>query len=85
MATAPQVRAAVHELRASGFDHIVLDLRRLSFLDSNGLRLLVQLDAAARADAHRLELIPGPPEVQRIFELSSTTAMLPFQRRDGRR
>jgi anti-sigma B factor antagonist len=81
LATVPELRAAVEELRASGFDHLVLDLRGMSFLDSTGLRLLLELAAEARADAHRLELIPGPPQVQRLFELSGTTPLVTFRTR----
>jgi anti-sigma B factor antagonist len=83
LATVPELRDVVHELRVSGFDHLVLDLRGLCFLDSTGLRLLLELASAARADSHRLELIPGPPTVQRLFELSGTAAELPFRARDG--
>lgn len=83
MATTPRLEASVRELREAGFDHVILDLGRLSFIDSTGLRLILTLDAAARADALHLELLPGPPEVQRIFEITDTTSRLPF-RTNGR-
>jgi anti-sigma B factor antagonist len=79
LATVPEVRRAVEALRASGVDHLVLDLSGLSFLDSSGIHLLLDLTATARADAHRIELIPGPPEIQRVFALTGTTAALPFR------
>lgn len=81
MASCPALEQTVRELRDVGFDYIVLDLRRLSFLDSTGLRLLLELSAAARENSHRLELIEGPPEVQRVIQLTRTQSVLPF--RDG--
>jgi anti-anti-sigma factor len=56
----------------------VLDLRGVSFIDSTGLRLALDLDAAARGDGFRVELIPGPPQVQRIFDLTGALDQLPF-------
>jgi anti-sigma B factor antagonist len=79
LASVPELEQTLSELRASGFDHLILDLRGLVFLDSSGLHLLLDLASAARADAHRLELIAGPPAVQRVFELTGTIATLPFR------
>ena len=81
MASCPALEQTIRELRDVGFDHVVLDLRRLRFLDSTGLRLLLELSAAARENSHRLELIEGPPDVQRVIQLTRTRSVLPF--RDG--
>jgi anti-sigma B factor antagonist len=83
MASSPELEQTIRELRDAGFDHLVLDLRRLCFLDSTGLRLLLELSAAARANSHRLELIEGPPEVQRVIELTGTRSVLPFRDANG--
>ena len=80
LATVDRVEREVDELRAAGFDRIVLDLRRVEFLDSSGLRLLLSLRATARRAGHVLKLIPGPPEVQRVFELTATRGL--FEWRD---
>jgi anti-sigma B factor antagonist len=78
LATAPQLDQAVRELLEAGFDHVVVDLTDLAFLDSSGLRMLLRLQGLSHEGAFRLELKPGPPAVQRIFELSSTIDLLPF-------
>jgi anti-anti-sigma factor len=70
MATAPQVEDAVRELRAAGFDHIVLDLAEVTFIDSTGLRLVLDTRHGARADGYRLTLLPGPAAVQRVFTVA---------------
>jgi hypothetical protein len=40
--------------------------------------MVLDLHAAARADGFDLQLVPGPPRVQRIFELTDTRDELPF-------
>lgn len=79
MLTAPEVEATVGELRGSGVEHVVLDLRKASFLDCGGLRTILSLDAAAQADGVRFELIAGPPGVQRIFEITHVLGQLTFR------
>ena len=78
LATAPEVERRLRELRESGFDHVVLDLRELVFIDSTGLRVVMREDAAARADGRTFALIPGPPAVQRIFEVACVSDQLTF-------
>jgi anti-sigma B factor antagonist len=77
-AVVDELAAAIDELRQAGFSSLVLDLRALTFIDSSGLRLVFALAAAASEDGLTLQLLPGPPEVQRIFELTGTLEQLPF-------
>jgi anti-sigma B factor antagonist len=79
LASAPLLERTIRELRESGFDYLIVDLRRLSFIDSSGLRVLVELNNVARADSHRLELVPGPRQVQYVFEVSGMLNALPFR------
>ena len=78
MATAPVLRAQIDELRKAGHRRVILDLRRLDFMDSTGLRLMLSLEAEARLDGFSLGLVPGPSAVQRVFEITGTTETLPF-------
>jgi anti-sigma B factor antagonist len=78
LATAPVLREQVTELVAVGFDHLVIDLRGLSFMDATGVRLLVWLTDQARSDGWQLSLIDGPDQVQRILALTGCTDRLPF-------
>ena len=79
IATAPRFREVVMDLLSAGFDQLTLDLRRLCFIDSSGLRAILSLAADCRVRGSGLELIPGPPGVQRIFELTATIDHLPFR------
>ncbi|WP_028059993.1 STAS domain-containing protein [Candidatus Solirubrobacter pratensis] len=38
----------IAEFRDAGFDHVIVDLRALDFVDSTGLRLLLELNSAAQ-------------------------------------
>lgn len=78
IATVDKLGAEVARLRESGFNRIVLDLRGVRFLDSTGLRLVLELDAAARADSHELCLIRGADVVHRIFEVTQVVDRLTF-------
>lgn len=57
---------------------IVIDLRGLSFIDSSGLRLVLEADQRARRDARRVELIPGPEQVHRVFLIALLDKRLEF-------
>jgi len=78
IATVEKLKSEVVRLRESGFNRIVLDLRRVRFIDSTGLRLVLELDAAARADSHNLEVIRGSDVVHRIFEVTQVDERLNF-------
>ena len=78
LASAPEMERRLRELRESGFDHVVLDLRELRFMDSTGLRLVMREGIAARTDGREFALIAGPPSVQRIFEVARVDDQLTF-------
>jgi anti-sigma B factor antagonist len=85
IATAPVARDRIADLEDEGRD-LVLDLRGLSFIDSSGLNLLLELAAQSTRDGWNLSLIPGASVVQRIFQLTDTEERLPFKSHpaDGR-
>ncbi len=78
LSSAAALDAEVRAAEATDVDQIVIDLSGVTFMDSTGLRLLVQADARSRADSNRLRLVRGSRRVQRVFELTNTEAMLPF-------
>ena len=78
LATAEELEREL--LRVEGTDalSIVLDLSTLEFIDSTGVRLLIQADERSRANSSRLALLRGPSAVQRVFELTGILERLPF-------
>ena len=49
---------------------LVLDLRKLKFLDSTGLRLIWSAHARALRAGRRLKIVPGGTAIRRIFRLT---------------
>ena len=78
VAAAPVLDAQLRELRDAGFRRLVVDLSGLAFMDSSGLRLLLGWSDEAGRDGFELAVVPGPPAVQRVFELTGATELLPF-------
>jgi anti-anti-sigma factor len=78
IATVGQLREQIEQSTSTGAKHVVLDLTYATFLDSSGLRLLFEADAAARGEGWEFALIGGPAHVQRVFDLTGARARLPF-------
>jgi anti-anti-sigma factor len=57
---------------------VVLDLRGLTFIDSNGLHLLVALDQRAARDGFLLTLLAPAAPIDRTIQLSGLARALPF-------
>ena len=82
MATVGAVEKELKELRSGGVDRILLDLGGLTFMDSSGLHLLTRWANEASQDGFTFELEPGPPAIQRIFDLTAMRDSLPWRRHD---
>ena len=78
LATGPELHGKVVELVAVGFEHVIIDLRGLSFIDASSVGLLLRLADQARASGWRLSLIPGDDRVQRVLALTGAGERLPF-------
>ena len=81
IATGGAVEQELRRLHESGFGRIVLDLGGLSFMDSSGLHLVLRWTAEASRNGFAFELEPGPPQIQRLFELAAVVDELPFRPR----
>jgi len=57
---------------------LVLDLRGLTFIDSSGLRLVLETDMRARREARRLVVVHGPEAVHRVFLIALLDRRLEF-------
>ena len=55
---------------------LVIDLSRLRFLDSTGLRLIMAAQARARKRGCRFAVVEGTDAVKRIFKLAGVTRRL---------
>ena len=56
---------------------VVVDLRKLSFIDLTGLRVLLEADARSRQDGMNLRFIPAPM-VRRLFAVAELPDRLAY-------
>lgn len=75
--TAADTRRALGEALATGARHVVLDLRAVTFIDSTGIRLMVETEEGSRRDGHRFAIIDGGPPVQRLLEITGLSDEFP--------
>jgi anti-sigma B factor antagonist len=59
-------------------ESVVLDLSQLSFIDSSGIHVIVELQRRSAQHNIRLVIVPGCRAVQRPFELLRLSCALPF-------
>jgi anti-sigma B factor antagonist len=75
LSTAGEFRAAARELWP-GADELVVDLRRLTFVDSSGLGALLEVRHAAASDHTRLIVLAKEGPVRSAFELTGLSELL---------
>jgi anti-anti-sigma factor len=78
LATVARVRAQLELAEGSDAASIVVDLSGLTFMDSTGIRLLIEAHERSLADANRLTLLRGGASVQRVLEITGVAEILPF-------
>jgi anti-sigma B factor antagonist len=64
---------------AENVTRLTMDLSRLTFMDSTGLRLILFAHELCQKKGIEFALIPGPRQVQRVFQIAALHDRLPFQ------
>lgn len=81
LASRDRVRAVFERALQGRAPEIVVDLGFCTFLDSCGLVALLSLNRRVlRSVGRDLRILPGPPQVQRVFALTDLLEVLPFDR-----
>jgi anti-sigma B factor antagonist len=57
---------------------LLVDLRGLSFIDSSGLRMLIQLWMESRRGGFELSILQGNGQVRRTLEIAGLDRVLPI-------
>jgi anti-sigma B factor antagonist len=78
MASVPSLQEVLDGQIDAGIARLVVDLGDLDFMDSTGISLALRLSRRGRQTGFEVAFIPGPPRVQRIFELSQIASLLTF-------
>ena len=79
LASAGVVDTELRRIESAGAARIVVDLRRLTFMDAIGIRLFVAAAERSRADSNRLRILPPPPQVRRVFDICGVSDDLPLE------
>jgi anti-sigma B factor antagonist len=78
IATAPALESAQLHALDSGAASIVVDLERVSFIDSMGMRVLVWAARESREDGDRLRIDCESGPARRMIELPALDRSLPL-------
>jgi len=70
LSSVAKVQEELRRIEAGSPPTLVLDLSKLSFLDSTGLRCIVTADERAREGGRRIVIVRGPDAVQRVFTIT---------------
>jgi anti-sigma B factor antagonist len=73
-----RLEPAVDKLLAVGPSVLTIDMSRLTFMDSTGLGMLVELHEHARREGVELRLERPPHGVGRVIELTGLDTVLPL-------
>lgn len=77
LCAAPEFEQSLAAAGASNATAIVVDLERVSFMDSAGVHVLLQF-SIDDGNRDRLSLTRGSPQVQRLFEVTGVRRYLSF-------
>ncbi len=70
LSTIAKVEQELTRVEGEGPAIVALDLSRVTFLDSSGLRVIVSADQRARRENRRFVVVRGPETVQRVFSIT---------------
>ncbi|HTU79516.1 MAG TPA: STAS domain-containing protein [Solirubrobacteraceae bacterium] len=80
IASVPSLEAEIRHLcEADGTRGITLDLSSLRLIDSTGLAAIVLVSRLCAKHGFGFELVPGPRQVQGLFESTGLIDALPFR------
>jgi anti-sigma B factor antagonist len=71
LASSAILERALEDPTLAGAPLVVLDLDDQKFVDSTGLRIILQAHERARARGQEFAVTPGSPQVQRLLSITS--------------
>jgi anti-anti-sigma factor len=76
LASGPRLEAELAKVSVANTKLVVLDLRRLEFMDSTGLSIIVRAHQRLAGEGCELSLVRGSPQVQRLLDLTGVAERL---------
>ena len=81
VATAPELRADLQLAISDHVSHVLIDCSDLTFIDSSGIRVLVEAHQALELQGRHMLIMNVGPGPGRVFEVLGLTDLLRYQRR----
>ena len=76
LASSPALEQELERCSGSEAEVVIVDLRKLEFMDSTGLSVLVRAHQRATEGGSRFGIVKGPPQVQRLLDLTGVARRL---------
>jgi anti-sigma B factor antagonist len=76
LASGPRLEEELSKVSVADTKLVVVDLRRLEFMDSTGLSIIVRAHQRLAEDGCELSLVRGSPQVQRLLDLTGVAERL---------
>lgn len=80
----PDLEAALLDAEQSGARQILVDLGKLTFIDSSGLGVLVRAAARSSRNGDRLRITSAQDQVASVLRVTELDNQLPLQAPNGR-
>lgn len=77
MASAPTLEGALQDDALARGEALILDLEELGFIDSTGLRAVLQARQLCRDRGQQFAVTPGSQQVQRVLTITGLAEHLP--------
>ncbi len=78
MTTIPPLESARERVLAQNPTQVLFDLRDVRFIDSSGLKFLLETDRLSRSDGWTLQLVRPAETAMRVLTLTGVDKHLPF-------
>lgn len=76
LASSPALEQELERGAAAQAELVIVDLRKLEFMDSTGLSVLVRAHQRATENGQRFGVVKGPQQVQRLLSLTGVADRL---------
>ena len=76
LASSPELERELERGTASAAELLIIDLRKLEFMDSTGLSVLVRAHQKATQSGKRFAIVKGPQQVERLLSLTGVAERL---------
>jgi anti-anti-sigma factor len=74
--TSPELEQRLERVWSTGAELVILDLRKIEFMDSTGLRVLLGAHQRAQERGRRFALVRGADQVERVLTLTGVRDLL---------